>query len=76
MPLYEYLCPGCKLKFELLRKASESDEMACCPRCQNSAGRVPSTFASFSKDAGGVTTSIGGSACSGCDAGSCQSCNH
>lgn len=75
MPLYEYLCPRCELKFELLRKVSQSDEGASCPRCRNSAGRVPSTFASFSRDDSGVTTSLGGNTCSGCSASSCQSCN-
>ena len=75
MPLYEYLCPRCGLKFELLRKASQSDEGASCPCCGNSTGRVFSTFASFSKGDSGVTTSLGGNPCSGCSTNSCQSCN-
>ena len=75
MPLYEYCCPKCELKFELLRPISQSDKEATCPHCHGSAGRVISRFASFSKDESGATTSIGGGSCSGCSASSCQSCN-
>ncbi|NMB75950.1 MAG: zinc ribbon domain-containing protein [Myxococcales bacterium] len=33
MPLYEYRCPACGERFELLRSASERDDEAQCPRC-------------------------------------------
>jgi putative FmdB family regulatory protein len=74
MPIYEYVCPSCDLKFEILRPISQATEPASCPRCQKSAKRVLSTFASFSKDEGGLTSSIGGSSCSSCGATSCDTC--
>ena len=74
MPIYEYFCTDCKLKFEEMRPISKATEAASCPRCHKSAKRVLSTFASFSKDEGGLTSSIGGSSCSSCGATSCDTC--
>lgn len=75
MPLYEYVCSKCDFRFDLLRPISRSDEEASCPRCQNRAKRVFSTFASFSRDSGGVTTPLGGSPCTSCSTTSCDSCH-
>ena len=36
MPIYEYVCSDCDLKFELIRSLSQAEEGALCPRCQNS----------------------------------------
>ena len=44
MPIYEYVCPKCNLKFELRRSFSEASEYASCPHCHTSAKRVLSTF--------------------------------
>ncbi len=74
MPIYEYVCPGCDLKFELLRPLSQAGEAASCPRCQQSAGRVLSTFASFSTDESGLTSPVGGNSCASCGATSCDTC--
>ena len=74
MPLYEYFCPQCNLKFELLRPLAEAKEIAFCPNCHSSAERRLSTFASFSKSAEGISTPIGGSPCSTCSAPSCATC--
>jgi len=76
MPIYEYVCSDCGLKFELLRTLSQANEGASCPHCHNSAERVFSTFASFSKDEGGLTTPIAGSgsSCASCGAATCDSC--
>jgi putative FmdB family regulatory protein len=74
MPLYEYRCPECDLKFEQLRPLSRADEEAACPRCQHESPRVLSTFACFSTDESGLTTSIGGDSCSGCSSGTCSTC--
>jgi len=75
MPIYEYLCPECKLKFELLRPQAEANESASCPRCHNGAKRIFSSFASFSKSSEGTSTPIGGgSPCSTCSATSCATC--
>ncbi|MFA4835892.1 MAG: zinc ribbon domain-containing protein [Dehalococcoidia bacterium] len=67
MPIYEYCCPGCNNKFDLLRSFSQANEDVECPRCKRKARRLVSSFASFSKGAGGVSTPIGGgSSCGSC----------
>ena len=74
MPLYEYYCPACEEKFELLRPMSRSKEPAKCSR-GHPAGRVLSAFSSFTKGADGSTAPIGGSSpCSSCAADSCSTC--
>ena len=75
MPIYEYVCSKCGLKFELLRSISQSDEEASCTRCHNCAERVLSTFSALSKSGSGSTTSLGGSPCSSCGTASCDSRN-
>ena len=77
MPIYEYVCSNCELKFELLRRLTEVNEKASCPSCHNSAERIFSTFASFSKDESGLTNPIAGSgsSCATCSATSCDSCS-
>lgn len=75
MPVYEYLCQSCQTKFELLRTFSQADHDTVCPRCQGGqARRLISSFSSFSKGEGGVTTAVGGSSCGSCAASSCASC--
>ena len=76
MPIYEYVCSDCGLKFELLRVSSQAHETASCLRCHNSAERILSTFASFSKDESGMTAPIAGSggSCASCGATSCNTC--
>ena len=75
MPIYEYACPDCEVKFELLRPLSQSSEAATCPHCQQTAERVLSTFASFSTDESGLTSPVGGNPCAGCAATSCDTCD-
>jgi putative FmdB family regulatory protein len=76
MPVYEYRCPECALKFELLRPMSKVNEDAACPRCNNGAKRILSTFAAFSKGSSGEPAPVaGGSGCSTCSATSCASCH-
>ena len=74
MPIYEYRCPGCHLKFELLRGLSEAEQGASCPRCHNSAERILSTFCAVSKDERGVSSPVGGSSCAGCSSTGCSTC--
>ncbi|UCC90142.1 MAG: zinc ribbon domain-containing protein [Dehalococcoidia bacterium] len=72
MPIYEYLCSNCKLKFELIRAMSQSSEGAPCPRCGSSAQRVLSLF---SRSSEGSPASEGRSACSSCTSYTCSSCS-
>jgi len=75
MPIYEYFCPDCNFKFELLRHQTQLNESASCPRCHNGAERIFSSFASFSKSDEGPSAPIGGSSsCSSCSATSCDTC--
>lgn len=76
MPIYEYYCPRCELKFERLRPVSQADAEALCPSCNGPGRRTLSLFASFSRSAQGVTSPIAGStpSCSACSATSCDTC--
>ncbi|MFC1899816.1 FmdB family zinc ribbon protein [Chloroflexota bacterium] len=75
MPIYEYYCPTCQDKFELLRSMSSITEDTMCPKCNSKGQKVFSICASFSKGSDGVSASIGGSGkCAGCMQSSCSSC--
>ena len=75
MPIYEYVCSECNLKFELLRPLSQAKEVACCPHCQHGAKRAFSSFAPFSKSSSGESIPIGGSSpCITCSAMTCNTC--
>ncbi|MFW0858591.1 MAG: FmdB family zinc ribbon protein [Dehalococcoidia bacterium] len=76
MPIYEYCCPNCGGKFDLLRPFSQVDEAALCPECNHEARRLISSFVSFARDAGGVSTPIGGvSSCGTCSSSTCATCS-
>ena len=75
MPIYEYACPSCEVKFELLRPLSQATEAADCPTCQQVSQRVMSTFACFTVDNNGFSSPIGGSPCAGCSSDSCDTCD-
>ena len=47
MPIYEYVCPACNRRFELLRSRSESNLGAPCPDCESSAERTMSSFSHY-----------------------------
>lgn len=76
MPLYEYYCPKCSSKFELLRTMKQSDDAASCPKGHAGAPRTLSMFAAVSKGAGSGADDApmmgGGCACGG---GGCG-CGH
>ncbi|TET41986.1 MAG: zinc ribbon domain-containing protein [Dehalococcoidia bacterium] len=40
MPIYEYLCPECNHRFELLRRINQASEDASCPHCNGRAKRI------------------------------------
>ena len=79
MPLYEYFCPSCSDRFEILRPMSQGDEPALCPAGHATTDRVVSLFA-VTKTADGsfapFAESGGGCACGGaCSCGAAQSFN-
>jgi len=55
VPIYQYHCPKCNLKFEL--KQSFSDEsMVVCPKCRNGAQRLFSPVPVIFKGSGFYVT--------------------
>jgi putative FmdB family regulatory protein len=55
MPVYQYLCPKCNLKFELKQSFSD-DSMVVCPKCQNGARRLFSSVPIIFKGPGFYVT--------------------
>jgi len=51
MPIYEYFCPECDIKFELIRSRSEANQLASCPRCHKSVSRTVSVFSHYAASA-------------------------
>jgi putative FmdB family regulatory protein len=74
MPLYEYYCPVCEKKFELLRPMSRAGEPAVCPEGHDGAKRVVSVFSAVTKGAEGDLSSLA-SECSTCSTGECGTCS-
>jgi putative FmdB family regulatory protein len=50
MPIYEYVCPACNSRFELLRSRSECNLGAPCPDCESSAERTLSSFSHYAAE--------------------------
>ena len=78
MPIYEYVCPACYNKFELMRPFSQSGAPADCPVCKHKVNRALSLFACRSSSEFGTTTPIagGGGGCATCGGGSCNTCHN
>lgn len=76
MPLYEYYCPPCGTRFEVLRPVSQMDSPAVCPSGHTTNNRVLSLFAPVPR-AGSVATMTTDSQPSGgacCGNGGCTCC--
>ena len=68
MPLYEYYCPECACKFELLRPSAQMDAPAACPQGHEVGERVLSLFTArvgTTEREGETTFGGGGCACGG-----------
>ncbi len=76
MPLYEFVCTDCKIKFELRRSMKEIDDPAACPECHGvHTSRQISRVACFSHGEGESVSSLGGGGgCASCGGGTCASC--
>jgi len=55
VPVYQYLCPKCNLRFELKQNFSD-ESIATCPRCQNGARRLFSPVPIIFKGSGFYVT--------------------
>jgi putative FmdB family regulatory protein len=77
MPIYEYICPDCKNKFELMRPISKCSEPAECPACKHLSERALSRFACRSTNESGESAPIagGGGGCTSCGGGNCAGCH-
>ncbi|MEE8162968.1 MAG: zinc ribbon domain-containing protein [Anaerolineae bacterium] len=77
MPLYEYYCANCEIKFEALRRMSQADNPIACARCEGmNTSRAISLFAAISRGSSGESRSLGGtSGCASCSATSCATCS-
>ncbi len=77
MPLYEYICHDCDIKFEALRPMSKANETIHCKNCESlNTARVLSLFATIgSKSSAEANSNHGGHSCGGncgnCGSGSC-----
>ena len=76
MPIYEYFCPECKSKFELLRPISQAEAAGECLECGALSERTITAFACRTKGDGGEVASVAGtgSSCTSCSASTCSSC--
>lgn len=70
MPLYEYMCPDCDVKFERLAPMAASPA-AECPTCGTQSDRIISVFAAYSRSSGGEVASLSGGSCACSLGGAC-----
>lgn len=75
MPIYEYDCDSCQIRFQKLQSMSFEGDLPC-PECGKPSKRAISVFAAVSKSSSGDTMSLAGGGCSSCSGGSCASCGH
>ena len=74
MPIYEYKCADCADTFEIMTSRSQRQKHPACSKCGgHSTERVMSTFSGRSRS-GTESRQVGGSACAGCAAKSCATC--
>lgn len=72
MPIYEFKCPSCGNRIELLCAMGEQGHGLTCPNCgRTGLIRVLSAFATASRGGGERS----GSGCAGCAGGSCSTCH-
>jgi putative FmdB family regulatory protein len=73
MPIYEYVCQECGVKFDVLRSIKEADAPIACLKCASqSTRRAMSVFAAHS--GGKIVAGNSSDGCAGCAGGSCASC--
>ncbi len=74
MPIYEYLCKECGVRFESIRLIKDADSPIQCKSCQSEhTQRTLSVF--YAQSGSQVIAGGGNTGCAGCAGGSCSSCN-
>jgi putative FmdB family regulatory protein len=73
MPIYEYACRRCEVKFEILHRSSE-ERKPVCPKC--GAEEISRLFSVFGFSSGGnfVASTSKDQGCSTCRSKDCSSC--
>ena len=72
MPIYEYECNDCDLKFEAMRSFSSADIPLKCELCKSfNTKRIISNFFSIGSSPKGDSSR---SSCSSCSGGNCSTC--
>ncbi|MDM7917373.1 MAG: zinc ribbon domain-containing protein [Candidatus Eisenbacteria bacterium] len=62
MPWYEYVCPSCGERFDLMRSIADRDKSAACPACGTEAKRaLPHVQAVIAGGGAGAPPSCGAS---------------
>jgi putative FmdB family regulatory protein len=75
MPIYEYVCQDCGVKFDILRSIKDADAPITCQKCASlSTKRAISLFAAHS--GGKIIAGNSSDGCAGCAGGTCASCGH
>jgi putative FmdB family regulatory protein len=72
MPLYEYVCKECGLRFDVLRSMSQADAPIACQGCRSK--ETERALSVFFASSGGKVVAGGGSGCGSCSGGSCSTC--
>ncbi len=75
MPIYEYVCPECNVKFDRLQPAGTSH--AECPDCGLPSKKALSLFSAFVSTGGDFAEPVAGmGGCGGCAGGACACAAH
>ena len=75
MPIYEYVCQDCGVKFDVLRSIKDADAPIPCQKCASpSTKRAISVFAAHCD--GKIVAGNSNVGCAGCAGGNCTSCGH
>ncbi|HHT9118610.1 MAG TPA: FmdB family zinc ribbon protein [Candidatus Hypogeohydataceae bacterium YC38] len=73
MPIYEFQCAGCTVKFEEYFSSPSQKKTLRCPECGS--GKVEKVFSVFGMATGSSEGDSGSSsACGSCSATSCATC--
>ncbi|MEW6567365.1 MAG: zinc ribbon domain-containing protein [Chloroflexota bacterium] len=72
MPIYEYICLDCGMRFDALRLMAEADAPIRCSQCESD--HTSRTISLFAAHSDGKLVAGGGGGCASCGGGSCSTC--
>jgi len=73
MPIYEYLCKDCGVRFEIIRPIKDADTPVPCKSCESDhTQRTLSVF--FAQSGSRVIAGSNSGGCAGCAGGTCSTC--